>query len=89
MKIHEQGGGIYFTVKETNKADYDVLLNKLKQTVQNMIRCGTTTFECKTGYGLNYESELKQLQIANDVKKQMSEQVDVVITFLGAHAIPE
>lgn len=39
------------------------------------------------GYGLNYESELKQLQIANEVKK--TEPVDVVITFLGAHAVPE
>jgi len=88
MRIHEQGGGIYFTVRETNKASYEVLLNKLKETVLNMIQCGTTSLEIKTGYGLNYESELKQLQVANDVKKQMSDQVDVVITFL-AHAVPE
>ena len=71
MKIHEQGGGIYFTVRETNKEDYDVLLNKLKRTIENMIRCGSTTIEIKTGYGLNYESELKQLKIANGAKKQV------------------
>lgn len=49
MKIHEQGGGIYFTVNQTKKADYDELMNKLKQTINNMIRCGTTTLEIKTG----------------------------------------
>lgn len=49
MRIHQSGGGIYFTVKETNKADYDVLLGKLKRTLNEMVRCGTTTVEIKTG----------------------------------------
>lgn len=49
MRIHQSGGGIYFTVKETNKADYDVLLAKLKRTLNEMVRCGTTTVEIKTG----------------------------------------
>lgn len=89
MKIHKQGGGIYFTVRETNRTDYDVLLDTLRQRINRMIRCGTTTLEIKTGYGLNYESECAHLRIANEIKKEMSDQIDIVITFLGAHAIPE
>lgn len=49
MRIHEQGGGIYFTVRETNKSSYDDLLSKLKRTLNEMLRCGTTTVEIKTG----------------------------------------
>ena len=52
MRIHEQGGGIYFTVRETNKASYEDLLDKLKHTLNQMLRCGTTTAEIKTGAAL-------------------------------------
>ena len=58
MRIHEQGGGIYFTVRETNKSSYEDLLNKLKRTLSQMLRCGTTTVEIKTGENLNSSLDL-------------------------------
>lgn len=85
-EIKEKGGGITYTVNETRRASFDELYQQSKQRLDNMLRYGTTTCEAKTGYGLNPESETKILR----VQKMLNEThpVDIISTFLGAHAIP-
>ncbi|RWS28587.1 putative imidazolonepropionase-like isoform X1 [Leptotrombidium deliense] len=88
LDIHKQGGGIYYTVRETAKAPFSDLLANFEQRLQNMRDCGTTLVECKTGYGLDYETELKMLRVIDCIRKN-NKNVDLVVNFLGAHAIPE
>ncbi|RLF41291.1 MAG: imidazolonepropionase [Thermoplasmata archaeon] len=85
-EIKEKGGGITYTVDKTRKASFDELYQQAKKRLDNMLRYGTTTCEAKTGYGLNPESEAKILK----VQKMLNEThpVDIISTFLGAHAIP-
>ncbi|MFX0005223.1 MAG: imidazolonepropionase [Promethearchaeota archaeon] len=86
MEILELGGGILKTVRETRKAPIEKLVQNGKKILNTMMSYGTTTIETKSGYGLTTESEIKQLeaiQILND-----DHPIDIVPTFLGAHAIP-
>jgi len=87
MEILKKGGGIFYTVNETRRATNEELLKSSKKRLDTMISHGTTTCEAKSGYGLDTETELKILEIQkklNDVHP-----MDVVSTFLGAHAIPK
>jgi imidazolonepropionase len=86
MDILRRGGGIYYTVQETRKASFTGLLQQSKKRLDRMLAHGTTSCEMKTGYGLDVDTELKILK----VQKKLSEthQMDVVSTFLGAHAVP-
>jgi len=87
IDIFKRGGGIFYTVKETRKATSEKLFKESKKRLDKMLSYGTTTCEAKSGYGLNPESELK---ILNVQKKLNSVQpVDIISTFLGAHAIPK
>lgn len=79
--------GIQATVSMTRASSQDVLLEQALQPLQRMFRCGTTTVESKSGYGLNIEKELELLQI-NRMLQQM-QPVDLVSTFLGAHDFPK
>ena len=54
-----------------------------------MIRNGTTLVECKSGYGLNTETELKMLRVIERAQNDPSVQVDISSTFCGAHAVPK
>ncbi|KYK32674.1 MAG: imidazolonepropionase [Thermoplasmatales archaeon SG8-52-3] len=86
MDILKQGGGIVYTVNKTRKASNVTLLEESKTRLDNMLKYGTTTCEGKSGYGLNTESELKILKVQkklNDIHP-----IDIVSTFLGAHAVP-
>ncbi|HET7629412.1 MAG TPA: imidazolonepropionase [Bacillales bacterium] len=87
LEILKQGGGILSTVRSTRETSEDVLAKKARFHLQRMMTYGVTTMEAKSGYGLDYETEMKQMRVA----KQMNEEtkMDVVSTFLGAHAIPE
>lgn len=87
MDIKNKGGGIGFTVKKTRNASFDELYNKSYRRLDTMLKYGTTTCEAKTGYGLNTETEIRMLK----VQKKLNEKhvMDVVSTFLGAHAIPD
>ena len=87
MKILKKGGGIFYTVNETRMATNDELLKQSKKRLDNMISHGTTTCEAKSGYGLDTETELKMLKIQRELNEVHS--VDIVSTFLGAHAIPK
>ena len=87
IEILKKGGGIKYTVKETRKASNQQLINQGLQRLKNMLVNGTTTCEAKSGYGLDTETELKILKIQK--KLNQLHPVDIVSTFLGAHAIPD
>jgi len=87
MDILKKGGGIVYTVSMTRKATNKELLNQSKTRLDNMLIYGTTTCEGKSGYGLDTETELKILK----VQKKLCEihPMEIVSTFLGAHAVPK
>ncbi|KER30196.1 hypothetical protein T265_03349 [Opisthorchis viverrini] len=87
MEIHESGGGINYTVSKTSAADEATLYNLLRQRLLGMIRKGTTTVECKTGYGLHWSVEEKLLRVLNRAKMELP--MDISITFLSAHSVPK
>ena len=87
MEILKKGGGIFYTVNETRRATNEELLKQSKKRLDTMISHGTTTCEAKSGYGLDTETELKMLKIQKELNEVHS--VDIVSTFLGAHAIPK
>lgn len=86
MEILEAGGGILSTVKATRAASMTDLIAQTTARAEVALAYGTTTMEVKTGYGLTYDSELKQLQaiLELDAKGPLS----LVPTFLAAHAVP-
>lgn len=85
-EIAAQGGGIVSTVRATREASEDELVESARGRLAEMLACGTTTAEIKSGYGLDLESELKMLRA---IRRLGSIQpVDVVPTFMGAHEIP-
>ena len=86
MEIHREGGGILKTVRETRQATEDELARNCKRELDAMLEHGTTTVEAKSGYGLTIKDEVKCLRIIQQVNKAHA--VDLVPTFLGAHAIP-
>ncbi|NHK33041.1 MAG: imidazolonepropionase [Asgard group archaeon] len=86
LEILKAGGGILKTVRETRKATLEKLVENGKKILNRMMTCGTTTVEAKSGYGLTTESEIKQLRAIQILNKQHP--VDIIPTFLGAHAIP-
>jgi len=86
MEIAALGGGINSTVTSTREATEDEIFLQSKDNLQRMIEHGVATFEIKSGYGLDTETELKQLRV---IKRLASEfPVDIKATFLGAHEIP-
>ncbi|MFQ5579078.1 MAG: imidazolonepropionase [Nitrospiria bacterium] len=86
LEILEKGGGILRTVDATRAASPEHLLNRAKKTLKKMLSHGTTTVEIKSGYGLDQKNELKLLEVIQKLKEETP--LDVVLTFLGAHAIP-
>jgi imidazolonepropionase len=87
MEILRRGGGIFYTVEKTRKASPVQLLQQSKKRLDTMLRYGTTSCEAKTGYGLDVKNELKLLRVQK--KLQETHPMDLVSTFLGAHAIPK
>jgi len=87
MEIAAMGGGINSTVRATRMEDEDTLFEKAVQNLHDMIEHGTATFETKSGYGLDTETELKQLRVIK--RLQDTQPVDIKATFLGAHEIPD
>jgi imidazolonepropionase len=87
IEILKRGGGIFYTVRETRKATSSQLLEQSRKRLDTMLRFGTTSCEAKTGYGLDVETEIKLLKVQK--KLQKSHPMDIVSTFLGAHAIPK
>ncbi len=86
LEILAAGGGILSTVRETRAASEDALFEKTRGLFLEMLVNGTTAVEIKSGYGLDLETEKKQLRV---VRRLREEYGDVAATFLGAHAFPE
>ena len=86
LEIMEAGGGIVSTVKDTRAASLEELKEETRTRIKNCLALGTTTLEAKTGYGLDTETELRMIQALLELDDE--EPVDLVITFLGAHAVP-
>ncbi len=86
IDILKQGGGILSTVRATKEAPHEELYHKAKKSLDIMLGFGMTTVEAKSGYGLDLETEIKQMEVA----KRLGEEhpVDIASTFLGAHAVP-
>ncbi len=86
LDILAQGGGILSTVRATQAATEQALTAQALVSLRRMLEQGTTTVEAKSGYGLNRQTELKQLRVAQALNKLQP--VELVSTFLGPHALP-
>ncbi|MEA3350890.1 MAG: imidazolonepropionase [Chloroflexota bacterium] len=86
MEIMAAGGGIISTVRQTRSASLQSLVAETRPRLQRMFEHGTTTAEVKSGYGLETETEIKMLQAVLTLDAEVP--LDLVPTFLGAHAIP-
>ncbi len=88
MSIMERGGGIQSTVNATRQASLDELVDKGEWFINRMVEMGVTTVEAKSGYGLSLESELKMLEAIDRLANSPERKINLVSTFLGAHAVP-
>ncbi|WP_350343757.1 imidazolonepropionase [Proteinivorax tanatarense] len=86
IDILKNGGGILETVRQNRLATEEQIFEQSMENLKRMISFGVTTVESKSGYGLDWETELKQLK--TNKKLQEETDIDIVSTFLGAHAIP-
>jgi len=84
--IAQEGGGINASIQGVRKASENELLDKVSKRMKRFIKLGTTTVESKSGYGLDTESELKSLRVLDKLNQYLP--IDIVPTFLGAHAFP-
>jgi imidazolonepropionase len=84
--IAADGGGIVQTVAATRAATEDQLVETARSRLDQMLACGTTTCEAKSGYGLELQSELRPLRAIRRLDEEHP--VDVVPTFMGAHEVP-
>ncbi len=86
MEIMRRGGGIFNTVQATRRADRAELLSLARGRLDGMLAMGVTTVEGKSGYGLDLDTEIKQLAVMAELNATHT--MDIVPTFLGAHAVP-
>lgn len=86
MEIMNAGGGIHATTRATQQASFEQIYAETKRRLDTFLKQGVTTVEIKSGYGLTLEHEMKQLQVT----KQLNDDhpIDIVPTFMGAHAVP-
>ena len=85
-QIAAAGGGIWSTVEKTRAANETNLFEQSKKHANWFLKCGTTTVEAKSGYGLTVEDELKILRVIRRLNEETP--IEFVPTFLGAHAVP-
>ena len=86
-QIAARGGGIRSTVRRTRAATEEQLFEAASRYVRQFLRCGTTTIEAKSGYGLTLNDELKQLRVIRSLDAEGL--IRTVPTFLGAHEVPD
>ncbi|OQY82578.1 MAG: imidazolonepropionase [Chloroflexi bacterium UTCFX4] len=87
LELLKAGGGIMNTVRNTRAASLEQIVAETRARLDRMLAHGTTTVEAKTGYGLDTATELKMLQAIYEL--DASHPLDLIPTFIGAHAIPE
>jgi imidazolonepropionase len=86
MEILQRGGGILSTVAATRGASREELTEAGLKRLDSMLGFGVTTVEGKSGYGLDRETEIKQLEVMAELNRRHP--LEVVPTFMGAHAVP-
>ena len=86
MEIMARGGGILSTVEATRAASKDDLIAAGIKRLDSMLSFGVTTVEGKSGYGLDSLTEIKQLEVMEELDQIHN--IDIVKTYLGAHAVP-
>jgi len=86
MDIMQSGGGIINSVKATREASKEELIKIGRKRLDSMLAFGVTTVEGKSGYGLELETEIKQLEVMRELNNTHA--IDIARTFLGAHATP-
>jgi imidazolonepropionase len=86
-EIAAQGGGILSTVRKTRAASLPELVHRGLEFLREIAALGVTTVECKSGYGLSLEAELKLLRAYKELAQ--NQPLRIVPTFLGAHTVPE
>lgn len=86
QEIARAGGGIKSTVRATREADFPALLAAAEKRLAALLAEGVTTLEIKSGYGLDTETEIRQLEVATELGRR--HEVRVRRTFLGAHTVP-
>ncbi len=87
IDILKKGGGILSTVSATRGSTKEVLYDLSKKRAGKFLSYGVTTIEGKSGYGLDKKNELKQLEVMKEIDQR--EDIDIVSTFMGAHAVPK
>ena len=87
LEILRQGGGILSSVRAVRSSSEEELFSVTQTHALSALRFGTTTLEIKSGYGLETEAELKMLRVIDRVGRETP--LNVVPTFMGAHAVPE
>lgn len=87
MDVHRAGGGIHFTVEHTRAAGAWELLSSLTSRLERMLRAGTTLVECKSGYGLELQTEVKMLDVIEQARRTLP--INISSTYCGAHAVPK
>jgi len=85
-EIAAVGGGINSTVKAVRSASFEELVKTVSLRIDHFIQQGITTLEIKSGYGLDFENEIKLLQVIKYLNEVFS--IDIIPTFLGAHTFP-
>lgn len=86
MEIHHRGGGIRRTMEATRGASFEELIALGTTRLDTMLSMGVTTVEGKSGYGLDHDTEIRQLEAMSALDR--THPVDIVPTFMGAHSIP-
>ncbi|MBD5370167.1 MAG: imidazolonepropionase [Bacteroides sp.] len=88
MSIMERGGGIQSTVNATRECSVADMSEKARWFLRRMSEMGVTTVEAKSGYGLDVDTERRQLEAIRQLAEDSTVGLNVVSTFLGAHAVP-
>jgi len=88
-EIAKAGGGISSTVNNVRKETKGILIKLVEKRLKNFIKYGTTTLEAKSGYGLDLKTEIKILEVINELNKKNIYNIDILPTFLGAHSVPK
>lgn len=86
MSIMQKGGGIASTTRATRAANHEELRQSALLHLRNMLSMGVTTSEAKSGYGMDIDTELRQLEVTNELNSLQP--IDIYPTFMGAHDTP-
>jgi imidazolonepropionase len=89
VEIAKAGGGILNTMNGTNALKKHELHSIARERIERLHSYGVGTIEVKTGYGLNFDKEYELSHIVNDLKKEFEGKVQIINTFMAAHAVPK